>query len=120
MLIVIRYRHLVLFPDGAKAGQLRGDVLSDLHGGRDQDGAEPGAVVNEQLRPRVTAEDRVLNPVSGGRDVEPLAVPVEPVGAQVRAPVAADPGDDDVTWFGEERLDLVGGCHPLTLSGPPV
>ena len=54
MLIVVRYRHLVLFPDGAEAGQLRGDVLADLHGGRDQDGAEPGAIVNEQLRPRVT------------------------------------------------------------------
>ena len=56
MLIVVRYRHLVLFPDGAEAGQLRGDVLADLHGGRDQDGAEPAAIVNEQLRPRVPAE----------------------------------------------------------------
>jgi hypothetical protein len=37
----------------------------------------------------------------------------------VRAPVAADPGDDDVTRLGQERLDLVGGCHPPTLSGPP-
>lgn len=108
MLSVIWYRHLVLFPDSAEAGQLRGDILADLNGGRDQHGAEPGGIVNEQLCPRVPAEDRVLHAASCGRDVEPLAVPEEPVGTQVRAPVPADPGDDDITRFSQERLDLLG------------
>src|SRR5260370_24475300 len=107
MLIVIRYAHPVLLPDGAEAGQLSGDVLADLDGGRDQHGAEAGGIVNKQLRPRVPAEDHVLHPAAGGRDVETLAVPVEKVGAQMRAAVAADPGDDDVTRLGEERLNLV-------------
>jgi len=53
MLIVVWYRHPVLLPDSAEAGQLRGDILADLHGGRDQHGAEPGGIVNEQLRPPV-------------------------------------------------------------------
>jgi len=108
MLIVVQHGHLVLFPDSTEAGQLRGQILADLHGGRDQHGAETGWIVDKQLRPRVPAEDGVLHPVSRGRDVEALAVPVEPVGAQVRAPVAADPGDDDVTRFSQERLDLLG------------
>jgi len=98
----------VLFPDGTKAGQLGGDILADLDGGRDQHGAEAGGIVNEQLRTRVPPEDRVLHPASRGRDEKALAVPVEPVGAQVRAPVAANPSDHDVTRFGEERIDLVG------------
>ncbi len=108
MLIVAGYRHPVLFPDSAKAGQFRGDILADLHGGRDQYRAEPGGIVNEQLRTRVPAEDRVLYPASRRRDVEPLAVSIEPVGTQVRAPVTADPGDDDVTRFSQERLDFLG------------
>src|SRR2546429_565849 len=83
-------------------GGRRGEILADLDGGRDQYGAEAGGIVDEQLRPRVPAEDRVLHPASRRRDVEMLAVPVEPVGAQVWASVAADPGDDDVTRLGEE------------------
>src|SRR6202042_1972846 len=112
--------HPVLLPDRTEAGQLGGEVLADLDSARNQPRAKTGGIVDQQLRPRVPAEDGVLHPVSRGGDVEALAIPVEPVGAQVRAPVAADPGDDNVTWFSEERLDLVGRCHPLTLSGPPV
>ena len=108
MLIVVEYGHPVLFSDGAKAGQFRGDILADLNGGRDQHRAEPGGIINQQLRPRVAAEDRVLHSPSRRRDVEALAVPVEPVRAQVRAPVPADPGDDDVMPLSQERLDLLG------------
>jgi hypothetical protein len=36
----------------------------------------------------------------------------------MRAPVAADAGDDGVTPLSQEHLDLVGRCHPVTLSGP--
>ena len=107
----------MLLPDGPEAGQLGGDVLADLDRGRDQHRAEAGGVVDEQLGPRVPPEDRVLHPASRGRDIEALAVPVEPVGAQVRAPVAADPGHHDVTRFGEERFELLGRCHARTLSG---
>jgi hypothetical protein len=60
------------------------------------------------VRPRVPAEDGVLHQVPRDRDVEALAISAEPIGGQVRAPVAADPGDDDVTRLSEERLDLVG------------
>src|SRR5450755_1844074 len=120
MLIVVRHGHPVLFPDSTEAGQLRGEILADLDGGPNQHGVKTGWIIDKQLRPRVPAEDGVLHPVSRGRDVEALAIPVVPVGAQVRAPVAADPGDDDVTRLSEDRLDLVGRCHPLTLSGPPV
>jgi hypothetical protein len=33
----------------------------------------------------------------------------------MRAPVAADPGDNGVTPLSQERLDLAGSCHPVTL-----
>ena len=56
MLIVAGYGHPVLFSYSAEAGQFRGDILADLHGGRDQHGAEPGGIVDEQLRTRVPAE----------------------------------------------------------------
>ena len=118
MLLVIRYGHPVLLPDSPEPGQLRGDILPDLHGGRDQHGAEPGGIVNEQLRSRVPAEDRVFHPASCRGHVEPLAVPAEPVGTQVRAPVTADPSDDDVTRLSQKRLDLLCRCHPRTLSEP--
>ena len=108
MLLIVWDRHPVLFPDGAEAGQLRGDILADLHGGRDRYGTEPGGIVNEQLGPRVPAEDRVLHPASRRGDVEPLAVPVEPVRAQVRAPIAAAAGDNDITPLSQERADLLG------------
>ena len=108
MLLVVQHGHPVLFPDSTEAGQLRAGILADLDGGGDQHGTEAGGIVDKQLRPRVPAEDRVLHPVSRCRDVEALAVPVEPIGAQMRAPVAADPGDDDVTRLSEKRLDLVG------------
>jgi hypothetical protein len=119
LLIIVQQGPPVLFPDSAKAGQFGGDIFADLGGGRDQHGTEAGRVIDEQLSSRVPAEDRVLHAVACGRDVEALAVPKEPVGAQVRAPVVADPGDDDVTRLGQERLDLVGGCYPPTLPGPP-
>jgi hypothetical protein len=67
---------------------------------------------------RVTAEDRVFHPASCRRDIEPLAVPVESVRAQVRAPVTADPSHDDITPLSQERLDLLHRCHPCTLSEP--
>jgi hypothetical protein len=35
----------------------------------------------------------------------------------MRAPVAADAGNDGVTPLNQEHLDLVGRCHPVTLSG---
>ena len=41
MLLIVWDRHPVLFPDGAEAGQLRGDILADLRGGRDQYGTDP-------------------------------------------------------------------------------
>src|ERR1700675_3712077 len=107
MFIVVWDGHPVLFPDSAEARQFRGDIVPDLDGGRDQYGAETGGIVNKQLRPRVAAEDRVFHAVPRRGDIEALAVPVEPVGAQVRAPVPADPGDDDVTPLGQERLDLL-------------
>src|SRR6266851_9801334 len=46
MLLVVRYAHPVLFPDSTETGQLRGDILADLDGGRDQHGAESGEIVN--------------------------------------------------------------------------
>src|SRR5262249_6491536 len=109
-----------LFPDRAKAGQLCGDVLADLRGAPDQRGAVAGAVVHQQLRPAVPAEDRVLDPVPRGRYVEPLAIPVKPVRAYVRAAVAADPGDDDVAGLGGDALDLVGRCHAKHATGAPA
>src|ERR1035441_5372443 len=118
MLIVVRYGQPVLFPDSAEAGQLGGEILADLCGGREHNGKDADRIIDEQLGSRVPAEDRVLHAVSCSRDVEALAIPREPVGAQVRTPVAADPGNDDVTRLSQERLDLVGGCHPLTLPGP--
>ena len=56
------------FPAGTKAGRPGGDILADLDGGRDQPGAQAGGIVNEQLRTRVPADDRVLHPASRGRD----------------------------------------------------
>jgi hypothetical protein len=41
-----------------------------------------------------------------------LTVQVEPVGAQVRAPITTDPGDDNVARFSEERLNLLSRFHP--------
>src|SRR5215471_1528155 len=48
-----RVRPSRIFPDRTEAGQLSGDILADLDGGRDQHGAEAGGIVNQQLRPRV-------------------------------------------------------------------
>src|SRR5690348_2862370 len=120
MLLIAGHGPPVLFPDRAKAGQLGGDVLAYLHGRRDQDRAEPGGVIDQQLCPWVPPEDRVLDPAARRGHVEPLAVPVEPVGAQMGAAVAADPGDDGVTPLRQERFDLARGCHPVTLSGPAL
>ncbi len=115
MLVVVRYGETVLFPDNPEVGQLSGDILADLGGCLDYHGTETDRIINKQLCSRVPVEDRVLHPVARSRDVETLPVPREPVGAQVRAPVAADPGDDDVTRLSQERLDLLGGCHCPTL-----
>ena len=98
----------MLVADRPKAGQLRGDVLADLHRALDQHGPIAGTVIHQQPCPAVTAEDRILRPVPRGRYVKPLAVPVKPVGAQVRAAVAADPGDNDVARLSEECLNLAG------------
>ena len=65
MLIVVRYSQSMLFPDGAESGQLSGDILTDLDGGRDKHGTEADGIVNKQLRPPVPAEDRVLHPGPG-------------------------------------------------------
>jgi hypothetical protein len=56
MLIVVWDGCPMLFPDGTEAGQFRGGILADLHGGRDQHGAEAGGIVNKQLRTRVPAD----------------------------------------------------------------
>jgi hypothetical protein len=87
------------------AGQFGGEVLADLRRAPDQHGAKAGAIVHQQLCPAATAEDRVFCPLPRGRYVETLAIPVEPFGAQLRAAVAADPGDDDVARLSEECLD---------------
>src|ERR1700733_9511897 len=120
MLVVVGHRQPVLFPDSTEARQFRDQILADLDGGRDQHGAEVNRTVDEQLPPRVPAEDRVFRAVAGCRNIEALPVPVEPVGTQLRAPVATDPGDDDVPRLSQEGLDVAGGGHSLTLPGPPA
>ena len=45
MLIVVRHGHRVLFPDSTEAGQFRGEILADLDGGRNQDGAKTDWIV---------------------------------------------------------------------------
>jgi hypothetical protein len=70
--------------------------------------AVAGRVVDDQLDPGVAAEHVVLHALAGRRDVEPVAIPEEPVGADVRAPVFADAGDDDVPGFGQEGFESRG------------
>ena len=108
MSIIVRYGPSVLFPDRPESGQFSGDIFPDLGSGRHEHGSEAGGIVNKQLRPGLPPEDRILHPAPRCRHIKALTVPVEPVGAQMRAPVAADPGDDDITRLSEERLDLVG------------
>ena len=105
--IIIRYGPSMLLPDGTESGQFSGDILPDLGSGRQEHGAEAGGIINKQLRPGLSPEDRVLHPGPRRRHIKALTVPVEPVGAQMRAPVAANPGDDDVARLSEERFDLV-------------
>jgi hypothetical protein len=52
-------------------------------------------VVDDELDPGVAAEDVVLGAVAGRRDIELLAVPEEPVGADVGAAVLAEADADD-------------------------
>src|SRR5690349_5909837 len=111
MFLIAGHGHPVLFPDRAKAGQLSGDVLAYLHGRGDQDRAKAGGIIHQQLCPRVPPKDRVLHPAARRGHIEPLAVPAEPVRAQMRAPIAADPSDNGVTPLSQERPDLVGRCH---------
>ena len=92
-------------------GHTGGDVFAYLHGRGDQHRAEAGGIIDQQLRPRVPPEDRVLHPAARRGHIEPLAVPAEPVRAQMRAPIAADPSDNGVTPLSQERPDLVGRCH---------
>ena len=49
MLIVVQHGHPVLVPDSTEAGQLRGEILADLDGARNQHGAKTGGIVDEQL-----------------------------------------------------------------------
>src|SRR5215472_3964072 len=109
----------MLFADRPKTRQLGRDVLADLDRGRDQHGAKAGAVIDHQLCARVMAEDRVLHPAAGGRDEEALPIPVEPVRAQMRAAVSADPGHDHVPRLSQKRRDLVRRCHTRHRSCQP-
>ena len=113
-----RARSSHTLPGSHESGRLGGDVLAYLRGRWDQDRAEAGGIVDQQLCPRVPPEDRVLHPAARRGHIEPLAVLVKPVGASMRAPVAANPGDDRVAPLSQGRLDLAGRCHPVTLSGP--
>jgi hypothetical protein len=79
----------MLFADGVEPGQFRGVILADLDGGRDQHGPEAGGVIDGQLRWWIPPEDRVLDAIAGGPDVETLAVPVKPVGAEMRRTASA-------------------------------
>src|SRR5262249_6025474 len=94
----------VLLADGAETRQFGPDVLQDLHGARQRDVAEALRGVEDQLNARVPAEDLVLGPAAGGRDVEPLARPDGPGGAGVRAAVLADADHDDVAGLAEESV----------------
>src|ERR1700722_8350388 len=107
MVCIVGYGPPVLLPNGTEARQFRLEILADLDGSRNQHRAETRGIVDKQLRARVTAEDSVLHPAPRGRDIEPLTVPVEPVRAQMRAPVEADPSNDDIARLGQECLYLV-------------
>ena len=91
--------------DAAEEIQVGGYVLADLHRAGEPYVATVGWVVDHEFHPGVPAEYVVLRPVAGGGDVELLAVPEVPVGADVRAAVLADARDDDVPWLGEKGFD---------------
>lgn len=98
MLVVIGDGHPVLFLMARKRGSSasRSSRIWTVPGIRTA--RKPVGSSMSSCARGVPAEDRVLHPVPRGRDVEPLAVPVEPVRAQLRAPVPADPGDDGI-WM---------------------
>ncbi len=85
----------MLSSDNTGAGQLSGEILADLDGVPDQRCPEAGGIVNKQLRPRVTAEDRVLHAALGCRDLGALAIPVEPVGTHLPAELHQTWADPD-------------------------
>jgi hypothetical protein len=62
-----------------------------LDGGRDQHGAEAGGVVDKQLRPRVAAEDRVLDAGPELPTCRSAGHPSRTNWAQMWAPLAAAP-----------------------------
>src|SRR5258708_36665270 len=96
MSIIVRYGPSVLFPDRPESGQFSGDIFPDLGSGRHEHGSEAGGIVNKQLRPRLPPEDRILHPAPRCRHIKALTVPVEPVGAQMRAPVVAVPRSEPI------------------------
>lgn len=102
MLVVIGNGQAVLLADGAEMRQLGGDILAKLGRGGQQHRPEPGGVIDRQLRSWVPTEDGVLDTTASGRHVKPLAVPLEPIRAQMRSAVFTDAGDDGVAGFGEE------------------
>jgi len=108
VLFVVGNYHPVLLAYGAEVLELPGDVFADLHSGGHQHRPESRGVIDGQLRPGIPLEDGVLDSASGSRDIEALAVPVEPVGAQVRPTVSTDASDDYVSGFGEELLEFLG------------
>jgi hypothetical protein len=108
MLGIVRDRHPVLLPDGAEAGSSAAisSRISTVAG--TSTARNPAESPMRNCARRSRREDRALDAASRRGDVEPLGVPAEPVRAQVRAPIAADAGDDDITPLSQERADLLG------------
>jgi hypothetical protein len=105
-LVIPRDDPAVLLADSADEVQVGGDVLADLYRAGKSHVTVAGRVVDDELDPGIAAEDVVLGAIAGRRHVELLAVPVEPVGTDVRAAVLADAGDLDVKRLGEEGFEF--------------
>jgi hypothetical protein len=71
--LVVQDSHPVFFPDGAEAGSSAAMSLriSTVPGPARR---EADRIINEQLRPRSPAEDRVPHTSSRRRDIEALTV----------------------------------------------
>lgn len=96
----------VLLGDLLEVGEAALVVLPDLGRAVDQEGAESGWFVEDELDAGVAAEVLVFLAALGGGDVEAVAVPVEPVRRDLGAAVLADGSDDDVLGLGEELFDF--------------